>query len=227
MAEAVTLILADRKQFSLHPKDDMTESLYHGVQAVYFVEAFGQALPDLFAARNLAVYWVPGHRKHPYAGPDVLVSRFHPRQADPTVYLTYEDGPLTLVVEIASEKTRAKEKKKRDETYAQGLQVPEYLFVDFERHILELHELVAGMYEPVRPDSEGRLWSRELGVGFVWQEDGRLVRVLRPDGTVIPTRTEMEALLASVEERVEAERQRAEALAAELERLRRAMGGEG
>ena len=100
MAEAITLARVDREQFSLHPEDDMTESLYHGVQAVYFAEAFSEALPGLFAARNLAVYWVPGQRKHPYAGPDVLVSRFHPPQPDPTVYLTYEDGPLTLVVAI-------------------------------------------------------------------------------------------------------------------------------
>src|SRR5206468_9344622 len=123
VAEATTFIYADREQFSLHPEDDMTESRSHSAQAVYLEFAISQALPELFVARNLAVYWVPGQREHPYAGPDVLVSRHHPqRQEDPTVYLTYEDGPLTLVAEIASDKTRRKERRKRDEIYGAALQ---------------------------------------------------------------------------------------------------------
>ena len=62
-------------------------------------------------------------------------------------------------------------------------------------------------------DSAGRLWSPALGVGFGWQDDGRLVRVLRSDGTVVPTRSEMAA--------------QANELAAEVERLRRALREEG
>ena len=216
----------------------MTERQSHSAQAGYFEFAFGQVLPGMFVARNLAVYWVPGERKHPYAGPDVLVSRFHPPDPDPTVYLTYEDGPLTLVVEIASHKTRRREKKRRDEVYAAILQVPVYVFVDIPRHILDLRELVDGKYEPVAPDAEGRLWSQVLGIGFVWQADGRLVRVLTPDGRIVPTAQEEVGLRTAAEERAEAERERAEAereraeaehrraetLAAELERLRRALG---
>lgn len=225
---------ADRELFSLHPEDDMTERRSHSGQAGYFEFAFSVLLPSMFVARNLAVYWVPGQIKHPYAGPDVLVSRYHPPGPDPTVYLTYEDGPLTLVAEVASDKTRSQEPRRRDKVYATALQVPWYVFVDIPLHILDLRELVAGRYEPVLPDAEGRLWCRELGFGLSWQEDGRLVRVLMPDGRVVPTAQEEADLRAAAEERAEAERERAEvervraeALAAEVERLRRLLDAGG
>src|SRR5260370_39781195 len=231
MAEGTITAPVDREQFSLHPEDDMTERRSHSAQAGHFDFAFSQVLPGMFVARNVAVSWVPGQGKYAYAGPEVLVSRYHPPEPDPTVYLTYEEGPLTLVVEIASLKTRRREKKRRDEVYAATLQVPVYLFVDIPRHVLDLRELVAGKYEPVPPDSEGGYWSRELGIGFVWQADGKLVRVLTPDGRIVPTDQEEVALRAAAEERAEAERERAEAereraeaLAAEVERLRRMLG---
>ena len=99
-----------------------------------------------------------------------------------------------------------------------------FLLIDIPREVLQLWEFEEGRYVPVQADAEGRLWSRELGIGFAWQEDRRLVRVLRRDGTVAPTPQEEAEQRAAAEQRAEAERQRADALAAELERLRRAMG---
>jgi Uma2 family endonuclease len=234
MSEAVAVTpREDRSLFSLHPEDEMTEHAFHDRQCGYFTYAFGQALPDWYVARNMAVYWVRGQRQHPYAGPDVFVARGHPVDDNPSCYLTYEDGPLTLVVEVASESTRALEAKRRDETYALQLKVPEHLYIDYERHTLELSVLVGERYATVAPDGAGVLWSRELGIGFAWQEDGRLVRVVTADGGIVPTAQEEAALRREAEERTEEEARRraeaearAEALAAELERLRRASGEE-
>src|SRR6266542_212983 len=118
MSEAVAVTpREDRSLFSLHPEDEMTEHAFHDRQCGYFTHAFAQALPDWFVARNMAVYWVPGERQQPYAGPDVFVARGHPVDENPSCYLTYEDGPLTLVAEVTSESTRAMETKRRDETY--------------------------------------------------------------------------------------------------------------
>jgi Uma2 family endonuclease len=200
----------DRTLFSLHLEDDMTERRFHARQVSTFEHAFTTVHPDLFVARNMAVYWVPGQREHPYAGPDLFVSRQHPREENPSCYLTYEDGPIAFVVEVASDKTRAGEPKKRDETYAEALQIPEYLYVDWERHALELWRLTEGAYERVAPDRQGRLWSRELGVGFTWQEDGRLVRVVTPDGAMVPTPQEETALRLAAEARRERDARRAE-----------------
>src|SRR3954469_334462 len=111
MSEAVTLTTPpiDRTLFSLHPEEDMTERRGHALQSEYLVFALARALPALFVARNLAVYWVPGQMQEPWAGPDILVSQHHPTDADPSCYLTYEDGPLAFVCEVASRKTRGRE----------------------------------------------------------------------------------------------------------------------
>jgi len=193
------------------------------------------------------------------------VARGRPAREDSAVYLTYEDGPLTLVVEIASPATRSLDRHKRDTDYAVELAAPWYLWIDLPRQVLELYRLVEGRYQLVSPDEEGRVWCPDLGVGFAWQPDRRLVRVLAADRTVVLTDDEEVELRRAAEERAEQEvrrveqesrraergarraerearraeqearraaeeaaarqaaEQKAEALAAELERLRRAL----
>jgi putative restriction endonuclease len=221
--ETILTPVADRSLFSMHPEDWVTQQDSHDELGAYFKEALRLVLPDWFVARDLAVYWVPGRLKHPYAGPDIFVSRRRPREDDPRVWLTYEDGPLELVIEVASEGTRSKEGKRRDKTYALELKVPEHLFVDLYEDKLELSQLVGGRYEPVAPDERGILWSRILGVGFVRLPGERLVRVVTPNGEIVPTRREAEARRQEAEARRQEAEARAEALAAELERLRRSL----
>lgn len=243
MSEMARVIVPeDRTLFSLHEEDEMTERLFHSKQLAYFDTALSDLLPEHFVAVNMAVYWVPGRRQHPYVGPDLLVARGGPAEENPSVYLTYEDGPIAFVIEVASEKSRAGEARKRDETYGATLQIPEYLYVDQERDQLELWRLDEGVYQQMAPDAQGWLWSRELGVGFAWQEDRRLVRVLTSDGVPVPTSQEARALRQDAETRARQESERArreaqratrearqrreaearvEELAAEVERLRR------
>jgi Uma2 family endonuclease len=228
---------ADRELFSLHPEEQMTERPPHRLQGVYLEQAFRWVLPGWYVAGNMGVYWVPGEMEYPFVGPDVFVARNAPVREDAAVYLTYEDGPLTLVVEIASPSTRKLDLHKRNTQYAIELAVPWYLWIDRPQGVLALYRLVEGRYERVIPDAEGRVWCDELKVGFAWQPDGQMVRVLTADGTVVPTAGEIEALREAAEQRAareaqraarEAQRadvaeQRAAALAAELERLQQAL----
>jgi Uma2 family endonuclease len=263
--EAAAPQRVDRELFSLHPEEQMTERPSHRLQGTYGEQALRRLLPGWYVAGNMGVYWVPGEMEYPSAGPDIMVARGAPAREDASVYLTYEDGPLTLVVEIASPSTRSLDRHKRDTVYAIELAVPWYLWIDLPRRVLALYRLVEGQYQPVSPDAEGRLWCDDLGVGFAWQPDGRMVRVLDKNGTVVPTEAEEAALREAAEERAarqaqraerearraarEAQRaerearraqaeadarraaeERAEALAAELERLRRMLaeaGGSG
>lgn len=241
MIDTISAPPENRDLFSLHEEDAVTQQDSHDEQLTYLKYALRRALPDWFVGRELAVYWIPGERQYPYAGPDILVARLclsgrerpdsspWPPQEDPTVYLTYEDGPLTLVAEVASENTRGRDQFKQDRSYTLELQVPEYLFINLHRGVLELSTLAGDHYAPLEADLQGELRSPELRIGFAWQEDRRPVRVLTHEGQVIPTQQEEAALRAAVEARAEAEhtraeaeRQRADALAAELERLRRA-----
>jgi Putative restriction endonuclease len=214
MSEIVAVITPpiDRSLFSLHPEEEMTERQDHAEQLEYFKFALRRTLPDLYVARNMAVYWIPGQMQEPWAGPDIFVSRHHPQEEVPSCYLTYQEGPLAFVCEVASPKTRGKEADRRDKTYAQALTVPEHLFIDLRRHVLELSELVSGRYVRIAPDAAGRHWSRELGIGLVWQPDERLVRVVTATGEVVPTGQEETAQRYEAEAREwQKERQRAEA----------------
>jgi Uma2 family endonuclease len=227
----------DRDLFSLHPEEHMTERPSHRRQGTYAEFAFRRLLPDWFVAGNMGVYWVPGEFEYPYVGPDVLVARTAPAREDAAVFLTYEDGPVTLVVEIASPSTRNMDRKKRDNDYALELAVPWYLWIDLPRQVLELHRLIDGRYELMTPDEHGRVWCTDLSVGFAWDATERLVRVLAPGGTIVLTpdeeaglRDEETALRQAAEARAEAaeqtaaaERERAAALATELDRLRQAL----
>jgi Putative restriction endonuclease len=218
---------ADRELFSLHPEDWMTQRDSHDEQLSYLKVALRRALPDMFVGRELAVYWVPGQLQYPYAGPDILIARNRPKQTDPTVFLTYEDGPLTLVAEVVSEGTRAQEEEKRDEIYLAALQVPEYLHVDLQRDHFQLYALEEGRYVPIAPAPQGPVWSRVLDVGFVWQDDHRLVRVVTPDGRVMPTWQEESERRLAAEQRALAEaQQRLEAEQHALEEARQRLQAE-
>jgi hypothetical protein len=128
------------------------------------------------------------------------------------------------------------------------LEVPWYLWIDLPRRVLELYRLVEGRYELVAPDEQGRVWCPELNVGFAWDASERLVRVLSRDGSIVLTADEEAELREEAEERATreaqqraaaeqraeaaeqaaaAERERAASLAAELERLRRALRDSG
>jgi Putative restriction endonuclease len=208
--------VTDRSPFSLHPEDWGTQRDSHDEQTYYFKHGLRRLLPDCFIARDLAVYWVPGQMQHPYVGPDNFIARRKPREEDPKVWLTYEDGPLALVVEVASDATRANEEEKRDEIYARALQVPEYVSVDLQQGELRLGRLVGGQYEWVEPDAAGRLWSEQFQVGFVWDEEQRFVRLVAGDGSIVA------APLEEVARREEAERLRRAAEEQAARAIRRA-----
>jgi Uma2 family endonuclease len=218
MGKATLTAPVDRELFSLHPEEQMTERPSHRRQVAALEHAISKARPDLFVAANLGIYWVPGQYEHPWVGPDLLVSHHVPARDDPSVYLTFEDGPVAFVAEVASPSTRSADEKKRDDSYAPELRVPEYLWIDLARHELQLWTLVGIRYEPLPPDEHGRLWSRELELGFAWQADQRLVRVLLADGTVLPTGEEEADQAAAASARAEREAQRAEREAQRAER---------
>jgi Uma2 family endonuclease len=216
MSELAEPLYADRALFSLHEEEDVVEIRPHRRQVVYFETNLQSLFPDRYVAANMGVYWVPGQYISPWVGPDLFVAARPPREPVERVWAVWEDGPLQFVAEVASEKTRRSERQKREEIYQEALAVPECLYVDLDRHQLELWRLETGAYRRVRA-AGGRLYSEQLGLWFGWDPDRKLARLWRPDGKMMPTADEIHQQLLEAEER-------ATALAAELERLRREPG---
>jgi Uma2 family endonuclease len=216
MSEVVAPSRADRRLFSLHEEEDVVEVPPHRRQVVYIETNLQAELPDRFVGANLGVYWVPGELKKPWVGPDVLVAQRPPADPEPRVYLLWEDGPIQFVAEVASDRTRRFERRKREQTYRLHLQVPECLYVDLDRHQLELWGLHEGKYVQVNEEA-GRLHSRELNLWFGWDPEREFVRIWTADGRMLLTKQEDR-------ERIQEAERRAAELAAELERLRRGTG---
>jgi hypothetical protein len=185
----------------------------------------------------MGVYWVPGRFQEPWVGPDVLVSQRTLEKPPERIYLVWEEGPIRFVAEVASDRTRRSERRKREQRYRVDLQVPEYLYIDLDRHQLELRRLQDGQYRRV-PEENGRLYSQELNLWFGWDAHREFVRIWTADGRMLQTKEEdleeKERLAAERDaarqaeeralERAYAAEARAAELAAEVERLRRTAG---
>jgi Uma2 family endonuclease len=229
MSEVITTPRADRRLFSLHEEEDVPEVPSHRRQILYIETNLRIERPDQFVGGNMGVYWVPGQYTEPWAGPDVFVARRLPNDPMPRVYLIWEDGPIQFIAEVASERTRPSERKKRERIYREALLVPEYLYVDLDRRQLELWRLQDEEYQRVSEEG-GRLFSQELNLWFGWDPQKTFVRIWTPGGRMLLTTEEMQQRLEELEEaeqRAQEERRlreeaeaRAAALAAELERLR-------
>jgi Uma2 family endonuclease len=223
LSELAAPTSVDRRLFSLHEEEDVVEIRPHRRQVVYIETNLQIYLPDRYVAANMGVYWVPGQYREPWTGPDVFVAARPPNEPVERVWAVYEDGPLQFVAEVASERTRRGERKKREEIYREALAVPEYLYIDLDRRQLELWRLEAGEYRRVRAVGD-RLHSRQLGISFGWDPEQVFVRIWDGDGRMLPTGEERQQQLWEAEERVAQEqrlRQQAEQRAAEEGRVRR------
>jgi Uma2 family endonuclease len=225
---------ADRSRYSLHPEEDVTETSPHRHEVVYLETNLRAALPDRFVGANMGVYWIPGAFQEPWVGPDVLVSYPTANRQHRRIFLVWEDGPLQFVAEVASDRTRSEERNKREQRYRLDLQVPECLYIDLDRHQLELWRLRGGDYHLVA-EQGGRLYSQELDLWFGWDPEDEFVRIWTADGRMLLTKEEdieeQQRLAAECDAAREAEtrarealreaEQRAAELAAEVARLRR------
>ena len=82
---------------------------------------------------------------------------------------TYSEGGADLVVEIVSPDSRNRDKGEKFFEYERA-GVEEYWIVDPERRRAEFYRLLEGAYEPVLPDSEGKLYSSALPGFFIQVE---------------------------------------------------------
>ena len=178
-------------------------------------------------AREVALEEEQGGKKRAFRGPDVFwVGGVDPAREREAWIAWEEDGRLPdFILELLSPKTAKNDRTVKKDLYARVFGTSEYFLYDPRRRTLEGFRLAApGIYRPLTPDAQGRLWSEQLGVFLglwhgVWnRSEADWVRLFRPDGSLVPTREEAER------QRAEAERRRAEQAEAELARLRALLG---
>ena len=203
------------------------ETPWHRVQMNLLIDLMDQLMDergrsDFFTGGDQFVYYSVEQARdvaagRPYfRGPDVFFVDHVEPAGDRKAWVSWEEGGRLpdLIVELLSPSTAHIDRTVKKDLYARTFRTRDYFLYDFDTGTLEGFRLVGGAYQPIQPDSRGRLRSDVLGADLgLWhgvqarRYEKTWVRLFQPDGRMIPTPAEQ-----------------AEAAKAEAARLRALLG---
>jgi Uma2 family endonuclease len=188
---------------------------------------FFRNTPDVYIAADMFLYYQEGNPRATRA-PDVMLIKGVKKHKRRSFKVWEEHATPCVIFEITSKETMIEDTITKSMLYA-SLGVREYFLFDPLKEYLETgltgFALQDGIYLPLEPDNEGFLFSKELSIFLVVDEERlRLVdprnHRLIPDLDEAILRADQEAQRADQEaQRAEQERRRAEAAEIELARL--------
>ncbi|WP_392480064.1 Uma2 family endonuclease [Nostoc sp. C110] len=171
---------------------------------------------DFYASGNLTIYYSPRQRKSEnFRGPDFFVVLGTERKPRKSWVVWEEDGKYpNLIIEILSDSTGDTDKGLKKQIYQDIFRTPDYFWFDPETLEFAGFHLLDGKYQPLEPNTQGWLWSQQLGLYLgVSQEK---LRFFTSGGELILTPQEA---VQQEKERAEHEKQRSDRLAAKLREL--------
>ena len=179
---------------------------------------------DYYAGGNMFIYFSERHaRNRDYRGPDFFFVRGVPSlPLRPYWAVWKEDGRYPdVIIELLSPTTAEADRTVKKDLYEQVFHTANYFCYDPDTRTLEGWQLDSHLrYVPLTPNERGWLWCEQLGLWLGMVEGSSRgdtmtwLRFFTPDGVLVPTPAE-------------AERQRADALEAEVARLRARLGDRG
>ncbi|MEA5573973.1 Uma2 family endonuclease [Calothrix sp. UHCC 0171] len=173
------------------------------------LELWWQNRHDFYAAGNLTIYYSSRKRtSEEFRGPDFFVVLETERKPRKSWVVWDEDGKYpNLIIELLSDSTIATDKGLKKQIYQSVFRTPEYFW--FNPHNLEFAGfiLLGGEYQPIEPQSQGWLWSQQLGLYLGVTQDK--LRFFTPEGDLVPT----------PEEVAKQEKEKSDRLAAKLREL--------
>lgn len=160
------------RQEIYYPESDgepMAESDLHRKEMTYLLdalEAHFRAVPNVYIAGNLLLYYAEGFPKKCVA-PDVFVVKGIPRGNRSSYKLWKEGAAPVFVIEVTSSSTQGEDLGDKKELY-QWLGVEEYFLHDplgdYLEPRLQGYRLFSGRYLPIAPEKDGSLVSNALGL---------------------------------------------------------------
>ncbi len=194
------------------------------------LERLWQDRQDFFAGANLSIYYSTRQRKsEDVRGPDLFVVLDTERKERKSWVVWAEDGKYpNFILEILSDSTAKTDRGLKKQLYQDIFRTPDYFW--FDPYTLEFagFQLNYRQYQEIIPNAQGWLWSNELQLylGILNEQ----LRFFTPDGELVPTPEEAEAISnqrtqqaqaeAEIErQRAETERQRAETECQRADRL--------
>jgi Uma2 family endonuclease len=142
---------------------------------------------DFYATGNLTIYFSPDQIKsRDFRGPDFFVVLGTERKPRKSWVLWAEGGKYpNVIVEILSDSTATMDRSLNKQLYQDIFRTPEYFWFHPETLEFAGFSLVNGQYQPLQPDSQGWLWSQQLGL-YLGIYAGQL-RYITAEGELVPT----------------------------------------
>jgi Uma2 family endonuclease len=231
----------------IYPDSDgepMGETEFHVIATLHLYEAlrhFFRNDPNIYVAADMFLYYEEGNPRANKA-PDVMVIKGVEKRKRRSFKTWEEHASPCVIFEVTSKSTMVEDMVNKSTLYA-SWDVHEYFLFDplheyLEKPLIGLR-LAGKEYVSLQPDSDGFLFSEELGILLGVEDD--IVRIINPQTRQpVPaldeaiTKAEQEAQRANQEaqradqeahraeqeaQRADQERQRAEVAEAELARL--------
>jgi Uma2 family endonuclease len=192
------------------------ETPRHGFQMTLLIDALQGWLRVRgrgFAGGNMFLYYSLEQIRHrDFMGPDFFVVLDVPL-GERKSWVVWEQGRAPdLVVELLSDSTARYDKTGKKALYAQQVHVPEYYWYDpFNPKDFAGFTLVGAEYQPLSPDSQGRILSPSLQLylgtweGVYMGVEATWLRWFTPAGELLPNKDE------SAEQKASAAKQEASA----------------
>ncbi|MBE9005292.1 Uma2 family endonuclease [Fortiea sp. LEGE XX443] len=171
---------------------------------------------DFYTAGNLTIYYSWNkHKTEDFRGPDFFVVLDTERRTRKSWVVWEEEGKYpNIILEILSESTAKTDKDLKKKLYQNTFRTPDYFWFDPETQEFAGFHLVDGQYQALDANTQGHLWSQQLGLYLGIYEN--LLRFFTPEGQLVPT-PEEEAESERLQKEIAQER--AERLAAKLREL--------
>jgi Uma2 family endonuclease len=179
-------------------------------------------MDDYYVGANMFVYYSWQQvRSKDFKGPDVLYVADAEGQRQRLYWAIWDEAGRypDVIFELLSESTEKEDLATKKHLYERTFHTAEYFCIASDVERLLGWRIADGRYAPIPPDEHGRLWSERLGC-FIGAWQGRYMaeeriwpRLFHPDSSLVLLPEEAE------HERAEAERQRADDLAARMAAL--------
>lgn len=199
MAEAVMPVapvtMEEEEDLSIYPSSNgepMGETQWHVEQLAMLIEtlkAYFDRAKNVLVMGNVLLFYEQGNPKR-FVVPDLFVVRGVSKEPLRESYFAWREGKYPdFILELLSEKTAACDRTEKWRLYEKTFRAAEYFLCDPWEETLEGYRLRRGAYHRLPADAHGRVASKELGLSFGWEDDW--LRVYKPDGTPLPTQSEL------------------------------------
>ncbi|MEL6490241.1 MAG: Uma2 family endonuclease [Cyanobacteria bacterium J06621_3] len=187
------------------------------------LEWLWQDREDFFASGNLTIYFSPKQLKsRDFRGPDFFVVLDTERRTRKSWVVWEEGGKYpNVLVEILSRSTANVDRTTKKELYQNVFRTPEYFWFDPVSLEFAGFSLSAGKYDPITPNQQGWLWSRQLDL-FLGIHNEQL-RYFTAEGNLVSSPQEAataeQEKAQAAQEKAQAAQEKAERLAQQLREL--------